>query len=199
MNKYIRNYFTLNELFDGEFTPNKVQEIADDEVINAPDFDEKFNDVIYSFAQMYDDWYIGYIDKFIRFGIPPVEPTEEEVNKIKINFVKKVVYIYNFTSERYLVLLNLYEEHKNNLLNRLSSTTISTNTHRVNDTPQNSGDFSGEDFTSVWEENTNNVSTVSNPETIMERLDEIQRKYMNVLADWANEFKSLFIAPNDEW
>ena len=199
MNKYIRNYFTLNEIFEGSFDMNLLQRIADDEVISAPDFNEKFNDVVYSFVQMYDDWYIGYVDKFIRFGMPPVEPTEDEVNKIKINFVKKVTYIYNFTSERYLVLLNLYEEHKNNLLSRLSSTTTSTNTHRVNDTPQNSGNFTGEDFTSVWEENTNNVSTVSNPETIMERLDEIQRKYMNVLADWVNEFKSLFIAPNDEW
>jgi len=32
-----------------------LQQLADDEVINAPDFNEKFTDVVYSLVHMYDD------------------------------------------------------------------------------------------------------------------------------------------------
>ena len=199
MTNNIRYYYTLNEIFEGSFDVNLLQQIADDEVINAPDFNEKFNAVVYSFAQMYDDWYIGYVDKFIRLGIPPIEPTEEEINKIKINFVKKVVYTYNFTSDRYLTLLDLYETQKRNLMSKLSNTSSNSTTHRVNDTPQNGGNFYDDEHTSVYEQTTISTNNTIDPTTVMSRLNEIQDKYANVIKDWVEEFNSLFIPPYNEW
>ena len=38
---------------------------------------------------------------------------------VKEKFVKKLASIYNFTKDKYLELLNLYEAHRNNLINRL--------------------------------------------------------------------------------
>lgn len=188
----IRNYYTLEEIFpsfDFAVLQGEINQDTKSKVV----LDTKFSEVVDTISDLYSDWYIGYVDKLCRYDELPSEPTDVEVNKIKEKFVKKLASIYNFTKDKYLELLNLYEAHRNNLINRLPSTVANTTTHRVNDTPQNSGDFTGEDFTSIFENTNTNTESKNSPETIISLLKELDDKYLSVIGRWTEEFKSLFI------
>lgn len=191
---YVRNYITLSES-QVVLTTNSLNDYSSDYLLDGPTVNNKFEDVATMLYDIYSDWYIGYVDLPFRWGTTPLEPTEDDINKIKQKFVKNFLSVYLFTSDKYLVLLNYYEERKNSLLTKLNSTSNSTITHKVNDTPQNAGNFEGEDFTSIFEQTTNDTTKVDNPETIMTLLDEVQTKFRNIIGDWAKEFEHLFLAP----
>ena len=93
--------------------------------------------------------------------------------------------VYLSTYEKYIVLIDFYAAQKANLLNRIGS--ISKN--KYNDTPQNGGDFDNDEHLSTI--NTTTVEQDVSP--LINRLDDISRLYQNVLSDWADEFKHLFI------
>lgn len=195
----IRYYYTLNELFEGDFNLDTLNVFFETSTQSQTTLDIKFNDVVNNLFDGYADWYIGFIDKYIRCYEDSVEPTEEEKEIIKNKFLRKFSITYNYTSDRYLTLLNLYTSQKNNLMSKLSNTSSNSTTHRVNDTPQNGGNFYDDEHTSVYEQTTISTNNAIDPTTVMSRLDEIQDKYANVIKDWVEEFNSLFIPPYNEW
>lgn len=195
----IRYYYTLNDLFEGDFNLETLNIFLGTSTHSQTTLDTKFNEVVNNLFDGYQDWYIGFIDKYVRYYEDSVEPTEEEKEIIKNKFLKKFSMTYNYTSDRYLTLLDLYETQKRNLMSKLSNTSSNSTTHRVNDTPQNGGNFYDDEHTSVYEQTTISTNNAIDPTTVMSRLDEIQNKYTNVIKDWANEFNCLFIAPNGEF
>lgn len=194
---YIRNYVTLTDIAGDAINRDVFRNLFNEWCVNPPTITEQFNDVITTIGELYGDWYVGYKDKAITWGVLPSDLTEEEVDKIKEKFVRKFASVYKFTEEKYMVLLNLYGEHRNNILKRLDSSVSRELTHKVNDTPQNSGNFDAEEFTSIYEATNENTKTVNNPETLMTMLSEVEDKYMNVIGDWVKEFEHLFIVPGE--
>ena len=104
-------------------------------------------------------------------------------------FVIKFLTLLNQTAPRYKKLLELYKSQENKLLDKLS--TINSGLAKFNDTPQGSGDFSGDTHTT----NITKTSSESQVEvrTPIERLKEIQDSYSDVLARWSEEFDNLFL------
>ena len=109
-------------------------------------------------------------------------------------FFNKLINTITRTKDYYLTLLNIYNNQKNNLLNQVKS--ISTNTTRYNDTPQNGGEFVDDKHTSEFTKVNNSIESDVN--TLMYRINEIQRLYRNVMKDWVDEFEKLFIERGDE-
>ena len=104
-----------------------------------------------------------------------------EFKQAQQNFFIAFLSIINQTYDRYALILKTYDDNKADLLNKVESLT------RFNDTPQDTGEFSDDEHT------THITSTKNDFDTLMGRIDEIDRKYRNVLADWTREFESLFI------
>lgn len=109
-------------------------------------------------------------------------------------FFNKLINTIERTKDYYLTLLNIYNNQKNNLLNQVKS--ISTNTTRFNDTPQNGGEFEDDRHTSEFTKVNNSIESDVN--TMMYRINEIQKLYRNVMKDWIDEFEKLFIERGDE-
>lgn len=109
-------------------------------------------------------------------------------------FFNKLINTITRTKDYYLTLLNIYNNQKNNLLNQVKS--ISTNTTRFNDTPQNGGEFENDNHTSEFTKVNNSIESDVN--TMMYRINEIQKLYRNVMKDWVDEFEKLFIERGDE-
>lgn len=109
-------------------------------------------------------------------------------------FFNKLINTIERTKDYYLTLLNIYNNQKNNLLNQVKS--ISTNTTRFNDTPQNGGEFENDNHTSEFTKVNNSIESDVN--TLMYRINEIQKLYRNVMKDWVGEFEKLFIERGDE-
>ena len=74
---------------------------------------------------------------------------------------------------------------RGHLLDKIGSTTKS----KFNDTPQNGGDFDNDEHLSTI----NTTTAEQDVMPLINRLDDISRLYQNVLSDWADEFKHLFI------
>lgn len=200
--KMIRVYGTLEEIFPEGFTLATVQSGVNNYTQSKDTLDVKFGNVINILADEYSEWYVGYVDKWFIPG-NPIVLTMEEQEKIGVNLLKKLMVIYNFSKDKYLQLLKLYEDEKNHLLDKLENKTITDGEHRVNDTPQNAGtghqNFTDDDHTSLWESTDNTTTVTNDPMTIISRLEEVQNKYMNVLKAWCREFNSLFITPTNEF
>ena len=110
--------------------------------------------------------------------------TFNEVQEFRTARDQFVVNFYNImeqTYERYATLLNFYAAKKSQLLDKVESLT------RFNDTPQDTGEFSDDEHT------THITSTKNDYDTLMARIDEVDRKYRNLLKDWSSEFECLFI------
>ena len=104
-----------------------------------------------------------------------------EYYKVAQEFLIRFLGVMERSYERYALILKTYADNKADLLNKVESLT------RFNDTPQDTGEFSDDEHT------THITSTKNDFDTLMGRIDEIDRKYRNVLADWTREFESLFI------
>lgn len=106
---------------------------------------------------------------------------KQEILNGVFEFVNKFTSIIRMTYDRYTKLLDIYTAERDNLLNKVEAIT------RFNDTPQDSGEFSDDPHTT-------NITSVKNDyDTLMGRIDEIDRAYRNVMKDWAEEFSGLFI------
>lgn len=195
-NLKIRYYVTLEESF-ANFDLATVQNLANVYTKSAGTLAEEFGDVINVLNDAYRDWFIGFIDKPFDYQSDN-QPTYEETTAVKAKFIRKLITTYDFTKDKYIYLLNLYGEQKSNLMNQLSTTVTVKSNHRVNDTPQNGGLWTDDKHTSAYEEGGSTTTTSADPKTIMERINEIQENYKNVLKKWCNEFDPLFIAPNNE-
>lgn len=99
--------------------------------------------------------------------------------------------IYNETKDRYETLLGYYASEKANLLNKIKSKSVA----RYNDTPQDGGDWSDDEHTSNITQNESETDMLP----LMDRLTSIQNNFRNLVKEWADEFKGLFIPiPEDE-
>ena len=122
-------------------------------------------------------------------------PTNDALNSVGEEFAYRVIAILNRTHDRYMTLLTEYANAKTHLMDQVQSGTVSKRKH--NDTPQNSnalepyeGDNYISDFTKFETDNASDMATK------MTRLAEISDRYENVMADWVNEFKRIFLEEN---
>ena len=122
-------------------------------------------------------------------------PTNESFNSVGEEFAYRVIAVLNRTHDRYITLLTEYANAKTHLMDQVQSGTVSKRKH--NDTPQNSntlepyeGDDYISDFTKFETENASDMATK------MTRLAEITDQYHDVMDDWVNEFKRIFLEEN---
>lgn len=122
-------------------------------------------------------------------------PTNAALNSVGEEFAYRVIAVLNRTHDRYMTLLTEYANAKTHLMDQVKSGTVSKRKH--NDTPQNSnalepyeGDDYISDFTKFETENASDMATK------MTRLAEITDNYHDVMDDWVNEFKRIFLEEN---
>lgn len=113
-----------------------------------------------------------------------------EDHKLKVaKFINKIYNVYTYKSDKYISLLTYYNNNRQNLLNTIRITSKAVN--RFNDTPQLSGNYIDESYTSNISINDNEVN--NDKDTLIMRLAEIQNHYKDVLNDFIDEFKRIFI------
>ena len=199
----INYYFTLQEIIEFAYIQEKhlidkfsfynipSLDIIKSNLIPANNANELLDPMINELWQSiigryYDDYVIMISED--DYTIPSL--TWENISP----FFNKLINTITRTKDYYLTLLNIYNNQKNNLLNQVKS--ISTNTTRFNDTPQNGGEFVNDMHTSEFTKVNNSIESDVN--TLMYRINEIQRLYRNVMKDWVDEFEKLFIERGDE-
>lgn len=138
------------------------------------------NDVALLLILRYKDYIIFESDK---------ELTDEEKEKELFNFAVKIANIYKMTTSRYGLLLSLYDNNKNKLLDAIK--TSSELDSRFNDTPQDEGTF--EEATHNTNVSQSKSVSANERDTLIERLNDISNKYRNLLLEWCDEFKGVFI------
>ena len=161
---YEVNYYTLTDLG-----------VTVDDLITAFGTGKYASDIAKAVYRRYLYNWAAYID--LDLADDTIESTKERV-------VHKLANRFSLTQDRYNVLLDAYESARDKLLANLKSESYST----FNDTPQGSGDFT--DDTHV----TNYTKTVNNTdfEPMMAKLERVQTRYRNLMADWLDEFRPLF-------
>ena len=123
-----------------------------------------------------------YIDRYIiKYDD---EPDATEIADNYKAFTADFINVLNLTYERYSKLIELYEANKSDLLNELTTETIS----RFNDTPQDGGLYADDEYTTnvTQSESKTNVS-------ILSRLAELDNTIKNLYTEWSNEFRKVFI------
>lgn len=164
--------------------------------IEESDLNQITKDLVNLITARFADWYC-------------VENTEDELtNKLCYKWLDKFITILLETYDRYSTLLNFYNSEKTNLMNPLTETesieadSSMESESRFNDTPQNSQgqtSFNDDDHSTTqgFAKNTGSsgAETTRNKdnEYTIEKLDRINRLYRNLLFDWSNAFRSLFI------
>lgn len=104
-------------------------------------------------------------------------------------FATKLIKVLEMTSARYLKLLEVYASASQKLLDPVKIET--SRLTRFNDTPQDEGDFANDEHTTNLTEDTG--TTKNDLDTPMGRIREIAGNYQNLILEWSNEFKGLFI------
>lgn len=190
MNTKKYTYFTLEEI------------IADKDGMTAP-----FNCIpLFDLVDKYDE-YIGinnlqalltdnYVEEmwqqlYVWFRREYAIKVEEDANVLDAEaeffslLCNKIADGYDY----YTTILDIYKNNKNKLMDKVKS--IATGSTRFNDTPQNSGTFDTDPYTSNITQNEG--TTESDLKTTMERIKEIQESYRDFLGQWAKSFRNLFI------
>lgn len=122
------------------------------------------------------------------------ESTEsDEFSEVVLRTLIKLTNIYVETKERYSKLLALYKVSENQLLDGIKTT--STGIGRFNDTPQNvmTGEDEFIDNTHVSNISKQTGETITDADTKINRLNEIRRKYADLMKEWTDEFEDMFI------
>lgn len=186
----IRFYQTFEEMiaasgYGDSFTAFRNWLIGKAKQMNSGNIDNKFEDVYKILINRHWTDYVLYRDYYFEDTINPNFTPSFTTDDYPNCWCREFCEVYLSTCEKYLVLLNFYAAEKANLLNRIGS--VSKN--KYNDTPQNGGDFDNDEHLSTI--NTTTVEQDVAP--LINRLDDISKLYQNVLSDWADEFKHLFI------
>ncbi len=99
-------------------------------------------------------------------------------------WMEHYISIYLRTYDKYKTLIDAFAAEESNLLDDIAQTQVT----RFNDTPQNTGDFTADNYTSNYTESEN----ASARDTKMARLNEIRAQWDDLYSQWAQEFKNLF-------
>ena len=113
------------------------------------------------------------------------DESEDFVKKFARTKVGQIMAWWQSSSEKYSMLIQNLNNNKSKLLDDVKSSSVA----RFNDTPQNSGDFSGDEHTS----NITTTTSSSNVGTMMQRLNEIEDNIKQLYIDWSNEFRKFII------
>lgn len=104
--------------------------------------------------------------------------------------------IFEDTKDRYLTLIQMYEDELDDLLDGVRTVTDGDGETRFNDTPQNFPNAEGyaeDNYTTNVTKAKNTVTVTSDVNTKMARIDEVHRLLRNLYADWAFEFNKLIV------
>ena len=174
------------------------------------------NELFYNLMNRYLNEYVFALNR----QYTGVSLAYSEIGGIR-DFFGKLTNIMYYTYDKYANLLSLYQNNANALMGKLQRITSGTigNTgtqsmsgstsdiRKDNDTPQGSGDFDDDTHTSFLSKGsgsssttrTDNLQTSSSTteswdsEYLMDKLKKIQDSFRNVMLDWINEFRILFI------
>ena len=192
-NRYSVEYlYTLKEMFEDEF--------GNENLIGFIPSMDQYADLWNNFAMNYwtNDTGVGYqLWEYIwnnhkdHIALITDEEWNRENNQEVIDFWHEFYGIWNRTHKYYEKMISLLKDNETKLLAQVSSLTESDN--RFNNTPDQSGDYSGLDYATTI--NKNKITTSSDAGTILERLEEVRRRYTDYYEKWSREFNKLFISP----
>ena len=155
------------------------------------DSNAQYNELISSVLGRFYEKPVG----IVLLSCIETNPTTDQLNNVGESFAYRLIAVLNRTHDRYMTLLTEYANAKNHLMEQVKSGTVSKRKH--NDTPQNSnalepyeGDNYISDFTKFETDNSSDMATK------MTRLAEISDRYEDVMDDWVNEFKRIFMEEN---
>lgn len=94
------------------------------------------------------------------------------------------------TYDRYAPVLKYYKDKETALYSQIQSTAIAS--ARFNDTPQDEGDYSAENFTSSITQTSS--TTMTDGDSPIRRIYDIRRYWRNVLKEWCDELSACTIA-----
>ena len=174
-----------------EFTGSKsdVEQLLGTSLANLLETDNLLKPYIKDlFNLMYARFYDHYIFSTEHETIDEVED-DHKITKFRTNLVSIILQTY----DRYAKLLDLYTAEKNKLLDGVKTST--TGTGQFNDTPQNVQSVAEAfgDNSHVSNITKSTAVAESDVDTKINRLEEIARKFRNLLKEWTNEFESIFI------
>lgn len=191
-----RHYFTLAE----------VLELRDDEnAFLAPEYYDSLDgayfaltenpakDTPYTVKLLQEYlWPEFWAARILYVDSPKQELTYEDIKAtwdIKRGHIMRWL---NESTETYSILIENLEQIKNKLMAQVQSTTTtdSDNLSLFNDTPQDGGDFTTDDYVTNASKNTNSSSTTmaTDAATPIARLKEVQDKLNSLYGRWADEF-----------
>jgi len=155
------------------------------------DSNAQYNELISSVLGRFYEKPVG----IVLLSCMETNPTTDQLNNVGESFAYRLIAVLNRTHDRYITLLTEYASAKTHLMEQVKSGTVSKRKH--NDTPQNSnalepyeGDNYISDFTKFETDNASDMATK------MSRLAEISDRYEDVMDDWVNEFKRIFMEEN---
>lgn len=99
------------------------------------------------------------------------------------------------TLRTYGVVAKLFDENSDKLLEQIKTSTTSTN--RSSDTPELSGAWDGDDQVSAIA--ASSVETSSDPDTLMGRLEDIRKRYKDIMMLWSKDFYRKFLSEVAVW
>lgn len=138
------------------------------------------------------------VDRFSEYYLYKKDiPFEDEDYQLTNDDAKilarKLVSIVNLSYERYIPLLKSYDKYKDDPTDGIESS--SDGETRFNDTPQNA---SSDSLYLDDEKHASNITkshatTKMDVDSISDRLDKLYRNWRDIVRDWTNEFKGLFM------
>lgn len=121
---------------------------------------------------------------YVRFKNSFCVFTNDDFTNESKEFLFTLMNILNSNFNYYKTIVSSYEDEQSILLDKISSSSIV----RFNDTPQDEGDFANDEHTT----SINQTEALTDLNSPIMRLKEIQDHYKRILEDWLNEFKILF-------
>lgn len=187
----IRKYYTFGEVMSqvrgSQAIPNSFTAFQqyltnnNDVIASSTTFNNLFEEVFNLLIDEYSTWAITYVDYLPDPNQEEPTLTDEEV----LDACLKILTRYIQTYDKYVVLLGFYQAQKSNLLEQVQSMTKQL----YNDTPQNGGNFDDDNHLS----SISSTQSATDADTIMGRLNEIQKTYRQLVKDWMDEFSGIFI------
>lgn len=123
-----------------------------------------------------------YIDSWIYYFDGAY--TDADVTTANYKWLQKLKMRARMLKDKYQTLLDSYTSYKGSVM---QTSYQNRTTNKYNDTPQEAGDFTGEQFTSNYSEGTSAATT-----NYIDKLAEINDKFQVIYKDWLREFNDFF-------